>query len=307
MVEYQSTPDFYNEYISHHGILGQKWGKQNGPPYPLGSDVSTGSRLKSGAKGSVKKKSYKNRSDNLSEVNLKRKESSKEEIQDKKHQSDDIKEWLSDLYLEDNFDGWYDGDNPLTGSEGIDDWGADDLIEEAKNHIENHNKVLLTDEDVKQALIDSWNEHYGLPTENKQEIKEIANNAKINDDNDFLDTKIKDGNHDFSVYGFKEHTNESDIKKVAESVMTNRSKIKKLALEAIKEDPYIYKDFAEPLGISKEEFEKMLDIRSVYTTGDGVIEISMYPKNSSVLGGHSLDMEFYLNNLKKPPWVAVNG
>lgn len=23
-------------YISHHGILGQKWGKRNGPPYPLG-------------------------------------------------------------------------------------------------------------------------------------------------------------------------------------------------------------------------------------------------------------------------------
>ena len=25
----------YEEYLSHHGILGQKWGKQSGPPYPL--------------------------------------------------------------------------------------------------------------------------------------------------------------------------------------------------------------------------------------------------------------------------------
>ena len=25
-------------YLSHHGILGQKWGKKNGPPYPLSSD-----------------------------------------------------------------------------------------------------------------------------------------------------------------------------------------------------------------------------------------------------------------------------
>lgn len=25
-----------NYYIKHHGILGQKWGKKNGPPYPLG-------------------------------------------------------------------------------------------------------------------------------------------------------------------------------------------------------------------------------------------------------------------------------
>lgn len=24
-----------DKYLTHHGILGQKWGKQNGPPYPL--------------------------------------------------------------------------------------------------------------------------------------------------------------------------------------------------------------------------------------------------------------------------------
>ena len=33
-------------YLSHHGIKGQKWGEQNGPPYPLDSSISTGSRLK---------------------------------------------------------------------------------------------------------------------------------------------------------------------------------------------------------------------------------------------------------------------
>lgn len=27
----------YNEELSHHGILGQKWGHRNGPPYPLGA------------------------------------------------------------------------------------------------------------------------------------------------------------------------------------------------------------------------------------------------------------------------------
>ena len=25
----------YTEYLCHHGILGQKWGKKNGPPYPI--------------------------------------------------------------------------------------------------------------------------------------------------------------------------------------------------------------------------------------------------------------------------------
>ena len=27
----------YDSELKHHGILGQKWGVKNGPPYPLGS------------------------------------------------------------------------------------------------------------------------------------------------------------------------------------------------------------------------------------------------------------------------------
>ena len=26
----------YKPILQHHGILGQEWGKRNGPPYPLG-------------------------------------------------------------------------------------------------------------------------------------------------------------------------------------------------------------------------------------------------------------------------------
>ena len=34
-----------NAEFYHHGVQGQKWGVQNGPPYPLDSAVSTGKRL----------------------------------------------------------------------------------------------------------------------------------------------------------------------------------------------------------------------------------------------------------------------
>ena len=34
---------YSNTYLAHHGILGQKWGKRNGPPYPLSSDQMSSS------------------------------------------------------------------------------------------------------------------------------------------------------------------------------------------------------------------------------------------------------------------------
>lgn len=44
----------YRDYLSHHGILGQKWGKRNGPPYPLGVGDHSASEKKAGWKQSLK-------------------------------------------------------------------------------------------------------------------------------------------------------------------------------------------------------------------------------------------------------------
>ena len=48
----------YRNELMHHGILGQKWGKKNGPPYPLDvSDHST-SEKKAGWRKSLKEKRF---------------------------------------------------------------------------------------------------------------------------------------------------------------------------------------------------------------------------------------------------------
>ena len=54
MQTYQSTPDFYKDYISHHGILGMKWGQCNGPPYPLSAGDHSAAEKKAGYKKSIK-------------------------------------------------------------------------------------------------------------------------------------------------------------------------------------------------------------------------------------------------------------
>ncbi len=48
-------PELSEDTLAHHGIIGQMWGHRNGPPYPLSSKVSTGSRLKGSAKRKAKR------------------------------------------------------------------------------------------------------------------------------------------------------------------------------------------------------------------------------------------------------------
>lgn len=53
------------DYLMHHGIQGQKWGKRNGPPYPLGSQGESKSH-----RSAQEKKLTKNRSISSEKLNI---------------------------------------------------------------------------------------------------------------------------------------------------------------------------------------------------------------------------------------------
>ena len=42
-------------YLAHHGIKGQKWGKRNGPPYPLDAQDHSAAEKKAGWRKSLEK------------------------------------------------------------------------------------------------------------------------------------------------------------------------------------------------------------------------------------------------------------
>ena len=57
--QYKAMEIRHKNDLMHHGVDGQKWGVKHGPPYPLDSSKSTGSRLKTKKKKLDFKKSSK--------------------------------------------------------------------------------------------------------------------------------------------------------------------------------------------------------------------------------------------------------
>lgn len=83
-------PELSDETLAHHGILYQKWGVRNGPPYPLDSSKSTGSRLKGSAKRK-NKKTQKRRVKSLKKARKAREQKRAEAQQIQKSKEDIIK------------------------------------------------------------------------------------------------------------------------------------------------------------------------------------------------------------------------
>lgn len=69
----------YNGTLAHHGILGQKWGHQNGPPYPLDAKDHSSSEQKAGWRASLKAKSEAKKKDKQRKANLEKARKARDE------------------------------------------------------------------------------------------------------------------------------------------------------------------------------------------------------------------------------------
>lgn len=135
----------YNDYwLAHHGIEGQKWGVQNGPPYPLDKKTSI----------KVKKNASNNATTSLSEGTF------------MKLWADSVESWkkycdpIFDRYIDDvlNSDAYWEayGRDAKTGGH-----ESDDLYEKACNKAHNEVAKLVRRDMVKkygEELIDQASE-----------------------------------------------------------------------------------------------------------------------------------------------------
>lgn len=194
-----------------------------------------------------------------------------------------------------------------------------ELKENNKKFEEEFNKILNTakTDEEKDKRIRELDDAYVAKQQSKinQDIdKAQVKREYLSGGYEWLDLKVKDSDRQTSFHGFGDRVSEKDLKDAAKMFYKDKKSIEKQALDVITNDNSeysIYNLYAKDRGISKDQFKKSLEIKSVYVAdNDGSCNISIWEKNNikdNLTGGHSLDIEYDLKRKKMSNYYSMNG
>lgn len=162
--------EFGMECLEHHGILGQKWGKLNGPPYPLGAgDHSAGEKSAAKAAGvKVGSDSGKGSMDNV-----KKKSSAQNKAKKPK------KEMTEEEKREEALRAVRSGDKKKIAKYA--EYLTSQELQDADNRVRNLNNIQREEPGVKKASKADIEKEEAIKSGDKEKVKEYADKMTYNE------------------------------------------------------------------------------------------------------------------------------
>ena len=152
-------------YLAHHGILGQKWGRHQGPPYPLGASDHSALEKKEGYKKSL----GGGRNEKLYDRNEKSDDKPKTSKRDMRKKAKAYQKNMNQLQLNENnilLKGWDLSDSKAFADKKVSDLKKKGADKEKINEWMQQSKILdkkikdvVEDLKLNRALIDELDKH----------------------------------------------------------------------------------------------------------------------------------------------------
>lgn len=355
MKTYTPTPDYYNDYICHFNKNHDPKNGQftTGPGGPVTKkksyyDIHPDQKPPRSLKETVK--DWINRPKNMSDLAIDIHNSEESKIKDvaesnqdmfndilsraildgDKTAINDFTEEINRIAKENNIDAFKlegivnDTYNEYLGSKiqkAKTDFDGDTYTLKDLHEYINSKGDIVSKKDLKTLdKIQRWDDtdrYFENASENvKKQIKE----GTMTNDPTYSEFTVGKDNDKISVYGFKDQgVDAKTVKEITAKVLTDKSKIEKLAVEMMKDDEIYerwYKQMPWAGDLSENEFYNKLALKSVFVPNPDYpnqVEVSFYEKDEdndwNLIGGHSLDIDVSLNDLKHKSkyGVSVNG
>lgn len=256
-----------SDELYHHGILGQKWGKKNGPPYPLDAGDHSAAEKKAGYKKSIAKggetKTIKKKSEKTSDV-ASRKEV-KQLIKKAKYdaQKEDIKKF-SKMSKE-------EFDKELSARK--------KALEDAKNDLFNTDSKTRGEKIAKEELHETCFNNWAKMELYKRSLDELRGNESSKQSYNDIVNKYK-GNY---KHGFLEGQEEKVVKN---TIMQDKSHIaKSIVNEAVSDMERWAKEEGKTIKIDNKTKADMLKrIESNLDSASGFYPFSDGTTNFNISG-----------------------